>query len=269
MATRLGRRPVIGLLTDFGLRDHYVAAMKGVMLGICPDASLVDISHEIPPQDILTGALELEAVVPYFPSGSVIVAVVDPGVGSARRGVAIEVGSLRLVGPDNGIFSMALRGLPEPTAVELTNRAYTLASISRTFEGRDRFAPAAAWLARGLALDEFGPTIGHLAGLDVPGPVVSVDGVDGVVLRVDRFGNLVTNIHASDLPVAQGALTVRISGATIDGVSATYADVARATLCALVGSTDRLEVAVSGGSAAAVLGAGRGTVVQVRARSGA
>lgn len=262
-------RPVIALLTDFGLRDHYVAAMKGVILGICPDATLVDISHQIPPHDILAGALELEAAAPYLPEGTVVVAVVDPGVGTMRRGVGIEAGGLRFIGPDNGLFSLALRALPAWTAVELTNRSYARASVSRTFEGRDRFAPAAAWIAGGVALSELGPTVDDLVGLDVPAPAVSADGIDGVVLRVDHFGNLITNIQERALCALHGELSVRISGATIGGLSATYADAPPGALCALVGSAERLEVAVGGGSAAALLGAGRGAVVQVRARSGA
>lgn len=262
-------RPVIALLTDFGLADHYVAAMKGVMLAICPEATLVDISHEIPPQDILAGAFELEAVARYLPRGAVVLAVVDPGVGSARRGVAVEAGGLRFVGPDNGLFSLALQVLPASTAVELRSRAHAREPISRTFEGRDRFAPAAAWLASGLDISELGPPVDGLIGLDVPRPTASPDGVDGVVLRVDHFGNLLTNIDRRALDAVGGDLTVHVSGAAITGVSATYAEMAHGALCALVGSTDRLEVSVNGGSAATVLGAGRGTVVQVRARSGA
>src|SRR5262249_55098128 len=142
-------RPILALLTDFGLRDHYVGAMKAVILGICPEASIVDITHEIPPQDILSGALELEAVVPYLPVGTVVVAVVAPGVGSARRAVAMESSGLRLVGPDNGLIELAIRGRSGVSVVEIANRAYMRHPVSRTFEGRDRFAPAAAWLASG------------------------------------------------------------------------------------------------------------------------
>ena len=262
-------RPVIALLTDFGLRDHYVAAMKGVMLGICPDATLVDISHDIPAQDVLAGALELDAVVRYFPQRSVFVAVIDPGVGSSRRAVAVDVDGRRFVGPDNGLLSLASKGTPRVRAVELREGRYALDPVSRTFEGRDRFAPAAAWLASGVDLCELGPAVDRLVQLQVPLPTGSADGVDGVVLRVDHFGNLVTNIDRHTLGPFLGALTIQVAGSLVRGVSTTYAETPPGTLCAIVGSTDTLEIAINGGSAAAALGEGRGTVVRVRRHSGA
>jgi S-adenosylmethionine hydrolase len=255
-------RPVIALLTDFGLVDHYVAAMKGVMLGICPDAAFIDISHEIPPQDILAGALELEAVAPYLPAATVVVAVVDPGVGSARRGIAVEAGTLRLVGPDNGLFSLVG---PRQQAVELREPAYARPTMSRTFEGRDRFAPAAAWLAAGVGLSQLGPSIDDTVTLDIPEVVIRDDGsMEGTILRVDRFGNLVSNITRKALGRLTPPVTVVLEGATIAGLSTTYAERPFGSLCALIGSTDRLEISVNGGSAAAALGATRGTRVQVR-----
>ena len=260
---------VIALLTDFGLRDHYVAAMKGVMLGICPDATFVDISHEIAPQDILAGALELEAVVAYLPPGTVVVAVVDPGVGTSRLGVAVEAGALRLVGPDNGLLSRAATALSTRRIVALSNPAYARASVSRTFEGRDRFAPAAAWLASGVALEELGPPVERLIECVVSEASVSANGIDGIVVRIDHYGNLITNVPQGMLAGLHGLLTVRIAGVSIRGISQTYADGAPGTVCALVGSTERLEVALRGGSAAEVLGVGRGAAVQVRRHSGA
>ena len=262
-------RPVIALLTDFGLRDHYVAAMKGVMLGICPEATFLDITHEIAPQDVLEGALELEAVVRYLPPGTVVVGVVDPGVGSVRRGIAIEDGALRFVGPDNGLFSLAVGPRTPAIAVEITNGAFTRDSISRTFEGRDRFAPVAAWLARGANIGECGPLAADLVALTMPKPIVTSEQIDGVVLRQDRFGNLITNIRRDDLAVVGPLASVRLAGATVDVLSATYADVPHGTLCALVGSTDRLEIAVNGGSAAASQGVARGAAVRVLRRSDA
>ena len=144
--------PVIALLTDFGTRDHYVGTMKGVILGICPGATLVDVTHDIAPQDITTGALELAAAVPYFPAGSVFVAVVDPGVGSRRRALAVETRGRFLVGPDNGLLSLAFAADPGFRAVSIESPSYALPVVSRTFEGRDRFAPAAAWLATAAIL---------------------------------------------------------------------------------------------------------------------
>lgn len=262
-------RPVIALLSDFGLRDHYVAAMKAVLLGICPEASLLDITHLIPPQDILAGALELEAVVSYLPAGTVVVAVVDPGVGSGRRGVAIEAGGLRFVGPDNGLFTLALARLPRAAAVSIDDRRFVRERVSRTFEGRDRFAPAAAWLACGTALRELGPAVSDLAALEVPAATTSRDSIDGVVLRVDHFGNLVTNIADDALPASRDGLSVDVAGATIVGIAGTYAEVERGALCAIVGSTGRLEISVNGGNAADTLKAARGTSAHVRLRSGA
>ena len=260
-------KPIIALLTDFGTRDHYAGTMKGVALGICPDTTLVDITHEIAPHDILGGALELEAVVPYLPPGTVVVAVVDPGVGSDRRGVAIEAGDLRLVGPDNGLLSRAAASRSPRRAVTLNNPAFARASVSRTFEGRDRFAPAAAWLASGVALEELGPPASELVQCDVPEAVVSAEGIEGVVLRVDHFGNLITNVHRSTLERIHGPITVRVAGAALQGLSQTYAELAPGALCALVGSTDRLEIAVNGGSAATLLGAERGAAVWVGGHS--
>src|SRR5262252_3841759 len=152
-------RPVIALLTDFGTRDHYAGTMKGVALGICPDATFVDITHEIAPHDVLGGALELAAAYKYFPSGTVFLVVVDPGVGSARRGIAAEAGDYRFVAPDNGVLTSVFDEHPPKKVVELTERRYARPSVSRTFEGRDRFAPAAAWIAKGTLLPAFGRAI--------------------------------------------------------------------------------------------------------------
>src|SRR5258706_11602360 len=143
-------RPVIALLTDFGTRDHYAGTMKGVALGICPDVTLVDITHEVPAHDVLAGALELAAAYKYFPAGTIFLVVVDPGVGSARRGLAAEAGDNKFVAPDNGVLTPIFDEHPPRRVVELTERRYARATVSRTFEGRDRFAPAAAWIAKGI-----------------------------------------------------------------------------------------------------------------------
>jgi len=259
-------RPVIALLTDFGLRDHYAGTMKGVMLGICPDAALVDISHEVPPHDVLGGALELAASYRYFPAGTIFLVVVDPGVGSTRRAIAAEAGGYRFVAPDNGVLSLVLGGAAL-RAVELTERRYALPAISRTFEGRDRFAPAAAWLATGIDLAALGRHAGELRRLHVPVPSMEGDTIAGEVLRTDRFGNLVTNIDRAcydALSARPGrSVTVRVGGRSIARVVETYADVARGDVCALFGSTDHLEIAVNGASAAATLDIGRGAPVHV------
>src|SRR6185295_6639817 len=179
-------RPVIALLTDFGVRDHYAGTMKGVILGICPDVTLVDISHEVPPHDVLAAALELAASFRYFPVGTIFLVVVDPGVGSRRRGIAA----------DNGVLSIIVDEHPPKRVVELSDRRYARPTVSRTFEGRDRFAPAAAWLAKGIDLGALGRGAGALHRLDVPKPTVDAGSgiLHGEVLSLDRFGNLITNI---------------------------------------------------------------------------
>src|SRR5580765_5125778 len=180
-------RPVIALLTDFGTRDHYAGTMKGVALGICPEATLVDITHDIAAHDVLGGALELAASYKYFPAGTVFLVVVDPGVGSKRRGLAAEAGEYKFVAPDNGVLTAVIDEHAPKKVVELSERRYARPSVSRTFEGRDRFAPAAAWHAKGIDLAALGRSAGPLERLDIPRPEVTADHVAGRVLRVDRF----------------------------------------------------------------------------------
>jgi S-adenosyl-L-methionine hydrolase (adenosine-forming) len=265
-------RPVIALLTDFGTRDHYVGTMKGVMLGICPDLVLVDISHEIPPQDVAAGALELAAAFRYFPAGTVFLAVVDPGVGSKRRAIAAEVGEHRFVAPDNGLLAPVFEERPPRRVVELTAPEYARPAISWTFEGRDRFAPAAAWLARGVHLEALGPPVSRPEGLALPRPVVSDAGVVGEVVRVDRFGNLITNIDRTtfDDVAARGGVEgveIVVGRHPIGRLAAIYAEAEPGALCALFGSSGHLEVAANGASAAAALGLGRGAPVHVTRRA--
>ncbi|MDE3156968.1 MAG: SAM-dependent chlorinase/fluorinase [Acidobacteriota bacterium] len=258
-------RPVIALLTDFGLRDHYVGTMKGVALGICPESTLVDISHEVPPQDVLAAALQLAACYRYFPAGTIFLVVVDPGVGSARRGLAAEAGDYRFVAPDNGVLTAVFRDTPPRRVVELTERRYARATVSRTFEGRDRFAPAAAWLAKGVELVALGRPAADWRPLDIPAPAIEGDRLAGEVLRVDHFGNLVTNIDRSTFErfADAGGLQIRAGRHAIERLVSTYGDVGSGEVCALFGSTEQLEIAANGGSAAAALGLSRGAVVEV------
>jgi S-adenosylmethionine hydrolase len=259
-------RPVIALLTDFGLHDHYVGAMKGVVLGICPDATLVDITHDIPPQDVATGALELAAAFRYFPAATVFLCVVDPGVGSTRRPIAAAAGEYFFVAPDNGLLSLAVGDAP--AVVELTNATYRLRDVSTTFEGRDRFAPAAAWLARGTALAELGPAVDTITRLALPAPRVWPRAIAGEVVRVDRFGNLVTNIDVEAMAAIgeSSRIDVMIGDVPLPLVR-TYTDVGDGALCALVGSSGYLEVACRGGSAANRLAVGRGAAVHLARRA--
>jgi S-adenosylmethionine hydrolase len=258
-------RPVIALLTDFGSRDHYAGAMKGVALGICPDATLVDITHDIPPHDVLAGALELAAAYKYFPAGTIFLVVVDPGVGSSRHGIAAEAGGYRFVAPDNGVLTLVFKEAAPKRVVELTERRYARPTVSRTFEGRDRFAPAAAWLAKGIELSGLGRPLSGWQTLAVPDPVVSDGVVIGEVLRVDRFGNLVTNVdrRTFDRLAGGGGIEITAGAYAVGKVVATYSDAEPGAVCALFGSSEHLEIAVNGGSAAERLQLARGARVTI------
>lgn len=258
-------RPVIAFLTDFGTKDHYAGTVRGVVLGICPEAACVDITHEIPPHDVMAGALELAAAYKFFPSGTVFVVVVDPGVGSTRRPIAAEAGGYRFVAPDNGVLTLVFRETAPKRVVELTERRYARPTVSRTFEGRDRFGPAAAWLAKGIELTAFGRTLTSWQSLNIPEPTVTDVEVISEVLRVDRFGNLVTNVDRRTFERFAGIGHVEIVAGTeaVGKVVATYADAEPGALCALFGSSEHLEIAVNGGSAAERLTLGRGARITI------
>ncbi len=204
-------RPTIALLTDFGHADHYAGTLKGVLLSLCPDATLVDITHDIPPHDVLTAALELAACYRYFPPATIFLVVVDPGVGSARRGLVAEAGDYRFVAPDNGVLSLVFQDARPRKVVDLTERRYARPTVSKTFEGRDRFAPAAGWLAKGIELTAMGRPVSHWHVLPVPQPEVSGQRMAGQVLRVDRFGNLVTNIDRKRFEVFRQEAPIQIA----------------------------------------------------------
>ena len=258
-------RPVVALLTDFGTRDHYAGAMKGVVLGICPEATVVDISHDVPVHDVLTAGLELAASYKFFPTGTVFLVVVDPGVGSARRGLAADVGDYRFVAPDNGVLTAVFQEMPPKRVVELTERRYARPTVSRTFEGRDRFAPGAAWLAKGIQLSALGRPLTDYRQLDLPVPVVDNGRIAGEVLRVDRFGNLVTNIDRKmfDRLAQRGSIQIEIGSEVIGRLVETYADIGAEEICALFGSTEHLEFAANSASAAEQLAVTRGAPVVV------
>ena len=259
-------RPIVALLSDFGGRDHYAGTLKGVVLGICPDVTLVDISHDIPPHDVQIATFELAAAYRYFPSGSIFLVVIDPGVGSARRGLAADIGDYRFVAPDNGVLTAVFRDAAPKHVVELTERRYARPTVSRTFEGRDRFAPAAAWLARGIQLSALGRPVSDYQTIDIPVPDVQAESVTGVVIRVDRFGNLVTNIDRKSFERVAQSRSIYIQAGThrVGRLVATYADIADGEVCALFGSTDHLEIAANQASAVGHLGLDRGARVVVR-----
>jgi len=277
---------ILTLLTDFGTEDEYVGVMKGIILSIAPDVRLVDLSHQVPPQDIRRAAFLLMNAVPYFPPDTVHLAVVDPGVGTARRPVAVRTPVGTFVGPDNGLFSWVLERVPKWTAVEIREPAYQLPLASSTFQGRDIFAPVAAHLAAGVPLEKLGPRVEDPVWLPPPRLEISDFAAEGEVLYADRFGNLVTSIgylvRSEDtlalksafgpqavLPVfPAGDAGVVVGNVQLRGIRRTYGEAAVGELLALVGSSGFLEIAVRQGSAAAALGAAPGTPVTLRFRAG-
>lgn len=258
-------RPTLALLSDFGIRDHYVASMKAAALSICPDVTLVDISHEIAPHDVLEGSLQLAACFRYFPSGTVFLAVVDPGVGSTRRGLAAECGEYRFVAPDNGVLSAVFRELPPRRVVELTERRYFRPTVSRTFEGRDRFAPAAAWLLKGVEVGALGRPASNPVVLGLPVVAAEGESLVGAVLRDDRFGNLITTIDRRSFEsfVHDRPFTVEVAGQPVARLVGTYAEIGDEEVCALFGSADLLELAARSARASDRLRAPRGARVCV------
>jgi len=252
---------VITLTTDFGMRDTYVAEMKAAILSITRDVHVVDITHEVAPHDVLEGALALEAAAPRFPTATIHVAVVDPGVGTARRGLAVASGDQVFIGPDNGLFTPFLGGAPW-RAFELRAEQFRAAGVSRTFHGRDVFAPAAAHVARGLEPGRLGPIVTDPVLLAWPRARVTEGRVGGAVVHVDRFGNLVTSIDGDTIALLGSGVTVRVGGRILPLVQ-TYGELARGSAGALVGSRNRLEIAVNAGSAATMLRARRGSPVVV------
>ena len=257
---------IVTLTTDFGTADGYVGAMKGLILSLAPQVTLVDISHSVPPQDVHHGARLLATAAPHFPDGTVHVAVVDPGVGSTRRGIALKTPHATFIGPDNGLFTPFLR--EQIACVALTNPATLRHPVSATFHGRDIFVPVAAHVVNGLPFDDLGPPIRDPVLLPLPQTQrLSTGGLRGAVVYVDHFGNLVTNLGPS---LGEGTsvkdIRIVVGGIVLD-LCRTYADVPPDELVALVGSDGYLEIAVRDGSAAERLGLDVGAVVEVRANT--
>jgi S-adenosylmethionine hydrolase len=254
---------VVTLLSDFGMADAYVAAMKGVILRIATGATVVDITHEVPPQDVTRGALVLADAAPWYPAGTVHVAVVDPGVGTERRAIVARVDDQIFVAPDNGLLGLVWSRGARRACHVVTRDDLGLPSRSATFHGRDLFAPVGAALAAGrVAVEEVGEAAEPMP-LALPEPVVEDSSVTGVVLTADHFGNLVTCIEGRLVPRDRASVRVELGGATARLVR-TYGEAVPGELVALVGSTGLLELAVAKGSAARALGAGCGAPVCVR-----
>lgn len=259
---------MITLLTDFGLRDAFVGTMKGVILGICPEARIVDLSHGIAPQRIEEGAFVLRTAYPYFPEGTVHVAVVDPGVGGARRALIVETPGYRFVGPDNGIFAHVYARENVNRVVSVTEPRFMLPEISNTFHGRDVFAPVAAHLALGAPVSDFGPEIADYDAGTVTEPVAHEGGITGRVLHIDRYGNIITDIGEPLFrkTTREKRFRIRLAALTLDRVSASYDEAADGAALAILDSAGLLEIAVNGGSAAKMLGAASGDRVDVEVK---
>lgn len=237
------------MLTDFGLKDGYVGMMKGVISSINPEISVIDITHQIPPQNIWASRFCLMNAYPYFPENTVFLAVVDPGVGTQRRGIAIKCSQGYLVGPDNGLFSGILSQDPAITAVSLTNKNYwRVNDVSSTFHGRDIFAPVAAHLASGVALDMLGESIiiDSLVKLSLESPDIIENKIEGSLQYIDQFGNLITNISSNKF--MNKKWSIMINNQTIKS-GLTYGDVTPGEMVSLIGSHGWLEIAVNGGNA--------------------
>jgi S-adenosyl-L-methionine hydrolase (adenosine-forming) len=255
--------PIVTLTTDFGYRDGYAGAMKGVVLSLAPAATIVDITHGVPPQDVVAGAVALAQAAPLFPAGTIHVAVVDPGVGGDRADLLVEVGAHFFVGPDNGVLSLVAR--PGRRIFRIEAPAFRREPVSPTFHGRDVFAPTAGRLASGARADEAGPPVDAM--VELAAPVVSRHGaqVEGQVIHVDAFGNLITSLGAEHVS-RDASIVIEGAGGVYHPVLArTFSDVATGALVAYLGSGGQLEIARRNGSAAAHVGAERGSIVRVEA----
>jgi S-adenosyl-L-methionine hydrolase (adenosine-forming) len=255
-------RPILAFLTDFGTRDPYVGAMKGAALCVCADAALVDLTHEIAPHDVAEAARHLAAAAPYFPADTAFVVVVDPGVGSARRALAARSGDRWFVGPDNGVLTPVLD--PGATVVEIAEPRYLRDTVSRTFEGRDRFAPAAAWLLRGVPLEALGPRADEPTRLDAPRPAIVGDVLRGALVAADRFGNVATSIDRASLGAFAGGAPIRLTlGGRPLRLVDTYAEIGDGEVAALYGSAGMLEVAARSAPALGRPGVHLGAPIEV------
>jgi S-adenosylmethionine hydrolase len=264
MPTRTAMSRIITLTTDFGYSDHFVGTMKGVILTIAPKATIVDITQDIEPFNILEGAFTLAQSYPYFPKGTIHVAVVDPGVGTSRRALLVEAAAQYFIGPDNGVFSMIYSAVPHRVRA-ITNCRYLLASVSQTFHGRDIFSPCAAHLASGAKPATYGKIIKDYIQLGLMRPnQTSRRAWSGTVLKVDRFGNLITNFHIDQFPsLRTSSFEVSIGLRRIIDLTPTFAECIPGDPCVLIGSSGYLEVVINQASAARALGCAAGSPVEL------
>jgi len=263
-------KKIITLLTDFGLKDPYVSAMKGVILSICPDANIVDISHEIRKFDIRQGAYILAASAPFFPKGTIHIGVVDPGVGTIRKAIIIETKRSFYIGPDNGLLTLAAlrEGIRE--VVQITNKKYMLPRVSHTFHGRDIFASAAAHLANGVPIEDFGPPLEKYETLSFSEPHVRKNQVEGEIIYIDGFGNIVTNIYSEILEktgINEGDKIKILLNDKLEKVlriCKAYDEVKKGDFLAIIGSSNFLEISINQGNAAQKLNVKEGAKIVVK-----
>jgi S-adenosyl-L-methionine hydrolase (adenosine-forming) len=255
---------IVTLTTDFGLKDHYVSTMKAVILGIAPDVRLVDISHEIPPQDIMAGAWVVKNAANFFPDGTIHLVVVHPGVGTDRNPAALEIENQFFVGPDNGIFSL-IADQKNYTACRLTNKSFWRETQTNTFHGRDIFAPVAAHLAAGVPLHKLGQPMDKLITYRWATPIADKDGIQGWIVHIDRFGNLVTNIPEDLIEEISrsGGLKFYVGNTILHELVTSYGYVEDGEPAAYIGSSGMLEIAINKGNASEMLGVQKGAQVSI------
>jgi S-adenosylmethionine hydrolase len=254
-------RPIITLTTDYGTNDHLVGTLKGVVLKICPDVTIVDISHDVTPYDLLDGALTIGSSYSYFPARTIHVVVVDPGVGTERRPLLVTGDSQYFVAPDNGVLSLVYEREENVLVRHANVEHYYLEPVSKTFHGRDVFAPVAAWLAKGAQASAMGEEITDYKKFAMPKPKPGEGSTKGVVLRVDSFGNIITNFRAEDLPAAafeSGSVQFTIGTHSITKFVDTFAKGNAGEAFAYIGSNGFVEIGINRGNAAKSLGIGRG-----------
>lgn len=267
---------IITLTTDFGTSDAYVGIMKGVILSINPNVQIVDLTHAIPPQDIYEAAFSIFAAHSYFPKGTIHIIVVDPGVGSDRQAIVSRTGGAFFVCPDNGVLSYLLQNVENGDeqsidSVAIQNNAYYLSEVSNTFHGRDIFAPVAAHLSLGVSLDDIGPPVQTLVQLPIPVPELTGGTLTGQVVKIDRFGNAITNISETAIARLKSASTggiptyeIRVGSVRLHRFNRAYAESGIGKPLAIIGSSGLLEIAINGGSARESLGIKWGDPVVVQ-----
>ena len=268
MGFLLAQPPIVTLTTDFGLDDHFVGTMKGVMLSINPAIQFADICHQVRSYDVLDGALTLALSYCYFPPGTIHLVIVDPGVGSARRPILASSGRYRFVAPDNGVLSFVYEREPKVEVRHATAERYFVQPVSNTFHGRDIFAPLAAWLSNGIEPQQLGVIVTDYVKLSLPEPRrVNHGHVEGVVMKVDKFGNLITNVAPEDVPelfsVNSVPFRITVQEHKISRLYSSYSMGGPSELFAILGSSGYLEICINLGSAASALQATRGTKVTI------